>query len=102
MNARERHGVGAPPSWSRPSQAFRHFDGSAPNDWRHAHPGLPAKRRRAARFPWRRWARHVGAWALNQIHPDPRERQRIYIYLIFSAWVVMCTIGILAAHGIHP
>lgn len=114
MNTREHHVAGQPPSWSRPSQAFRHFDGSLADDWRHAQPGLLQPRRRRARgrvqrlrawlrgLPWKRWARRVGAWALDQVHPDPRERRKIYIYLVVATWVVMCTIGVLAAHGIHP
>lgn len=114
MNARERHVAGQPPNWSRPSQAFRHFDGTLANDWRHAHPGLPTARCRRVRFrsrirdearwPWvRRWLRLAGAWALDQIHPDPRERRKIYIYLTVSMWVVMLTIGFLASHTkVHP
>jgi len=108
MSAREHHIVGVPPSWSRSSQAFRHFDGSLADDWRHARPGSVPQRRRARgrirrlRAWLRGLPRRAGAWALDFIHPDPRERQKIYIYLIVASWVVMCTIGILAARGIHP
>lgn len=103
MNAqREHHVAGRAPIWSRWSLAFRHLDGS-PCDWRHDKPAWRRPRNlvsRRARF--KRWLLGAGAWALYQIHPDPRERRKIYIYLLVMTWLVMCTLGVLAGHGILP
>lgn len=100
MNTREHHVAGQAPDYSRPAQAFRHFDRRRA-DWRGHRPGWepfrPAFRQRMRSF-----LRRAGQWALNQIHPDPRERAVIYAYLLIATWIVMIAIGVMAYHGIHP
>lgn len=106
-DVRDHHVIGNAPNWSRWSQAFRHLDGR-PCDWRHAKPGWQPPRdlelRRARRQAQHRARLHrLGQWALGFfVHPDPVERRKIYTYLIVATWIVMCTIGMLAAHGVHP
>lgn len=95
-----------PLDWSRASQMFRHLDGS-PCNWRDAKPGWQTPRdvmrHRALRRALRRARlRRLGQWAIDFIHPDPRERRKIYIYVVLASWAVMITMGLLAAHGILP
>lgn len=73
------------------------------SDWRRSGPAWTAPRDvPSVRTRLRAALRRAGQWALRQIHEDPRERRIIYTYLLVMTWLVMCVIGILAKHGIHP
>lgn len=119
MNAREHHVIGKPPVWSRLAQRFHRFDGALvdrymqdeereddarlASDWRCCGPAwAPPRNTPGLRMRIRAALRRAGQWALDFIHPDPRQRRIIYIYLLVATWAVMVVIGILAKHGIHP
>lgn len=101
MSARDHHVVGHAPDYSARHHAFRHFDGTP--DWRHTHPAWqPPRSRVTVRQRLKGGLRRASTWALDFIHPDPRERRIIYTYLLVGTWIVMIVIGVLAKHGIHP
>lgn len=125
MSRHEYSAPGHAPDWSRPSQAFRHFDGSAADDWRTRRPGDPDLRRRhrtgfraRLRRAWRAGqtaavviairARAVIAgareWlAFEDILLGPAgQRRDVAVFVVGMAWGVMCAIGMMAAWGIHP
>lgn len=121
---REHHVAGQAPNWSRPSQAFRHFDGTLA-DWRTAHPGhreLARRHRAGPRARLRRAGRALqtcSAMASERLKACARsarewlqfedillgpagQRRDIAVFTVGVAWGVMCAIGMMAAWGIHP
>lgn len=80
-----------------------HHVDSQPPDWRADRPAWqPPRNIASGRTRVKRWLRRAGQWALDFIHPDPRQRRVIYIYLLIATWLVMIAIGVLAKLGVHP